>query len=128
MKRLFCTTRHCPSHGPTLTCIPDYSCRTPSAAYVAHLPTRWLPTCLRIPSEYNNCGATGATWHVRGGCIAFTGSESAGDVEEIRLDDDDVATVVKFAVALWTERSKDDNDEGLNDRQACTSRLTAFFR
>ena len=54
------------------------------------------------------------------------GSESAGDVEEMGLDDDDVAVVVvKFAVGLWTERSEDD-DERLKDRQACASRLTAF--
>ena len=52
------------------------------------------------------------------------GSVSAGDVEEIALDDD-VGTVVKFAVAFWTERSEDD-DERLKDRQACTSRVTAF--
>ena len=55
------------------------------------------------------------------------GSESAGDVEEIGLDDDDIATAVEFAVELWTERSEDD-DERLKDRQACASlsRLTAF--
>jgi hypothetical protein len=53
------------------------------------------------------------------------GSDSAGDVEEIGLDDDDVLAVVEFAVALWTERSEDD-DERLKVRQACASRLTAF--
>jgi hypothetical protein len=53
------------------------------------------------------------------------GSEFAGDTEDIGLDNGDVAKVVEFAVALWTERSEVD-DERLKDRQACASRLTAF--
>jgi hypothetical protein len=59
--------------------------------------------------------------------MAWLGSESAGDVKEIGLDDDDVAAVVKFAVGLWTERSEDD-DKRLKDCQACASRLRRSMR
>ena len=72
------------------------------------------------------CGRTRLRRGTYGGGVGRTaspGSESAGDVGGIGLDDDgNVAKVVEVAVA---ERNEVD-DERLKERQACANRLTAL--